>query len=786
MIYERIPDDLKELDNWCVWRLEERNGKQTKVPYDANTGRMAKSNDTKTWTDFDTALSVLPHFDGLGFFFDGEHYGVDLDSVPSEIDRFNQGDHHENIVSEFIYGLETYAEISPSGTGIHLIARGRLPEGGRRKGDVEMYDSGRFFTMTGNHLGDFYTIADDREANRINFLHAKYIGQDEIRIEDLSETTTKREKAAHELSVDEIIDVMMRSKKAQQYQFIFEGGWEDIFPNAHDHSAVDLSFANDLAFYTAGDFQKMDEIFRKTTLMRDKWDEMRGEVTYGQMTLDKAIGDMTDFYQPQGTGFQLKIKSLDASTEEEQKRYSYDDMGNAQRFLASFGNRVRYIYQHNFWYYYSGKVWVTDEIGKIQEAGDYVADQIRFEPIFVDDVSDNELVEKAQKAKDRHVKYTRSNHGKDKMFKEVRHHVSITPGEFDRGMYHFNTQNGYIDLATGQLYEHNKELMFTRIANAEFKPNVDAPTWTQFISEIFMGDNDLIDYVQRAIGYTMSGSTEEHKMFVLLGDGRNGKSVFLSILYELFGSYAMNTQTSTFGRGTSTDARPDLARLQGARFVTTNEPNKGFRFDEGTLKQITGGDPLTARYLYGRHFEYKPEFKIWMATNHKPEVSADDYGMWRRMVVIPFDYHVPEEKVDKHLVSKLQKEIDGILAWAYRGFEKWRVRDLDHEPQVIRKLREDYRTEMDVLEQFMQENIQITRNEADYVPTSEIWDSFRTWARESDEENEFTRRTFTSEVRKKYGLKIKMKDGVRSFMGIRRLKHNSNFSHNNIISWQKI
>lgn len=785
--YPNIPDNLKELDNWCLWKYEERDGKKTKIPFCAYTGNFAKSNDSSTWADYDSAISVLPSFDGLGFFFDGEHYGVDIDSVPSEIDRFYKGDHHENIVSEFIYGLETYAEVSPSGNGIHLIARGHLPSGGRRKGDVEMYDTGRFFTMTGKHIGDFYDIADDCEANRINFLHAKYIGQDEINIEDLSETKTQKEVTTHDLTVDEIIDIMMKSKKSKQYEYIFKGGWEDIFPNASDHSSVDMSFANDLAFYTAGDIKKMDEIFRQTSLMRKKWDEKRGKLTYGQITLQRAIDDVTDHYKPQESGFKLKIKSINSTSEEEKKRYSYDDMGNAQRFLESFGNRVKFVYQHNFWYYYSGKVWVTDEIGKIQEAGDYIANQIRFEPIYVSDVNDEELVEKAQKAKDKHVKYTRSNNGKEKMFKEVKHHVSVTPGEFDRGMYHFNTQNGYIDLATGSLYEHNKERLFTRISNAEYKPNTDAPTWSQFISEIFLGDNDLIDYVQRAVGYTMSGSTEEHKMFVLLGDGRNGKSVFLSILYQLFGSYAMNTQTSTFGRhGTSSDARPDLARLQGARFVTTNEPNRGFKFDEGTLKQITGGDPLTARYLYGRHFEYNPEFKIWMATNHKPQIDADDYGMWRRMVVIPFDYHVPEEKVDKHLVNKLQKEIDGILAWAYRGFEKWRVRDLDNEPKVIRQLREDYRTEMDVLEQFKLETLQITRNEYDFVPTKEIWESFKTWVKDSEEDNDFTRRTFTAELKKKYGLEIKVKDNTRSFVGLKRIQQNSPyFSTDNIIEWKR-
>ncbi len=174
-MYQNLPIELIEKDNWCVFRKEwsPLKSKYTKRPYDAKTGQWAKSNDPETWSDFDTAMSVIELYDGLGFFFDGEYYGVDLDNIESEIIRYQQNDIENNVLAEFLDILTSYAEISPSGKGVHIICKGQLPPGGRRKGDIEMYDQGRFFTMTGQQIGNYNHIFDD-DMGKINYLHHKY------------------------------------------------------------------------------------------------------------------------------------------------------------------------------------------------------------------------------------------------------------------------------------------------------------------------------------------------------------------------------------------------------------------------------------------------------------------------------------------------------------------------------------------------------------------------------------------------------------------------------------
>ena len=170
---------MKELDQWCCFKIEQvENGRLTKRPYNPITGDMAKSNDDTTWVSFDEAVDNANQYDGIGFFFKQPYVGIDLDKVGDEIEHYLENPDTDNIIGEFINVLETYAEISPSGTGIHLITKGELPAKGRRRGNVEIYDTGRFFTMTGKHIGGYNGISED-EYGQLNFLHNKYIAKPE-------------------------------------------------------------------------------------------------------------------------------------------------------------------------------------------------------------------------------------------------------------------------------------------------------------------------------------------------------------------------------------------------------------------------------------------------------------------------------------------------------------------------------------------------------------------------------------------------------------------------------
>lgn len=688
----------------------------------AYTGGAAKSNDESTWSDFETAVASVEELamDGIGFFFKTPYFGIDIDDVRTEIDRFKNDDHDNNIVSEFINVMCSYAEISPSGNGIHVIAKGILPEGGRRKGKVEMYDSGRFFTITNDHLGGYSHIADDTDYGKINYLHSKYIAKQDI----ARKQTAQSQQSGSDLSEDEIIHIATGSKNGARFNILLSGGWEQFYTS---QSEADMAFANDLAFWTNRDFHKMDSIFRTSALYREKWDRPQNDSTYGAETLNRAIADCANVFSPKPREDDFNLYVLDDSIQKIQRKfYSYDDTGNAQRFRDAYGEVVRFSYVRKEWYFYDGKIWTVDQEGKIKSLADEAVEKMKDEPVYVPKDADPEVMEKAFS---KHVKATRSSRGKVSMLKETEHLLPIKPDAFDSDKKLFNVQNGYLDLSTGVLMPHDKDKFFTKASNVEYTDKIDCPMWLDFLDVIFQGDQDLIDYMQRAVGYSLSGSTEEQVMFVLFGNGRNGKSVFLDIITEMFGNYSTNIQPQTIMvKQQSGGANSDIARLDGARLVTTTEPNEGSRLDEGLVKQLTGGDKVTARFLYGTEFDFEPELKLWMATNHKPVIRGTDDGIWRRMAIIPFNAQIPIEKVDKQLKNKLKGELKAILNWAVEGYQLWKLRGLA-EPTVIAEQRRSYQTEMDSVEAFIEECC--IREEGHSVQSKIIYQAYRQWANDN-------------------------------------------------------
>lgn len=722
-MYEAIPEELKELTQWCCFKLQPKGEKMTKIPVDANTGGLGKSNDESTWADFDTALAAINKYqlDGLGFYFKEPYFGIDIDNVREEIERYKINDHDNNIVSEFIEMMSSYAEYSVSGNGIHIIVKGDLPKGGRRKGNVEMYDSGRFFVMTGNSASSYSRISED-DYGKIGYLHNKYIAKNEVSEQPKKDITS----SGNNIAEVEIIRIASNSKNGMRFKLFMNGGWEQFYSS---QSEADMAFCNDLAFWTSRDYSKMDSIFRQSSLMREKWDRKQNSSTYGAETLNKAIAECSNVFSPQERDDDFNLYILEDNTKKiERKYYSYDDTGNAGRFKDNFGEYVRYSYIRKNWYYYNGKIWIIDQLGKIKTLTDKTIERMKDEAIFVPEDADEEEMKKAFS---KHIKATRSSRGKTNMLKESEHLLPIQPSAFDKDKHLFNVQNGYLDLNTGTLQDHDKEKFFTKISNIEFTDKADCPMWIDFLNTIFDNDQALINYIQRAVGYSLSGSTEEQMMFILYGNGRNGKSVFLDIITELFGSYSTNIQPQTIMvKQQSSNANPDIAKLAGARLVTTTEPNEGVRLDEGLVKQLTGGDKVTARFLYEDEFEFIPQFKLWMATNHKPIIRGTDDGIWRRMAIVPFTVQIPEHKVDKRLTLKLKRELNAILNWAVEGYLLWKSSGLQ-EPQCIKDQRKEYRGEMDTLEAFIDECC--IRETDSTVTAKALYQIYRDWASENNQ-----------------------------------------------------
>ncbi|WP_049395497.1 phage/plasmid primase, P4 family [Staphylococcus haemolyticus] len=749
-----IPDELKQLDNWCVWKFENRNGKRTKIPFNAATGEFAKSNDKSTWSSYETAVNA-EGVDGIGFFFEPPYLGVDIDDIDDDLHRFKQGDKLDNIVSEFNEAFKSYTEVSPSGNGLHIIVKGKIPGNRRRKGNIEMYDSGRFFTMTGKNIGKYKDVTEVSE-QVFKIIYNKYLPDNTIKYP----TTNNYQQNIHNLSEIDVINEIYKSKQAKLFDDLMKGNYEPYYTS---HSEADMALANILAFWCAKDYSQMDSIFRQSNLYRDKWDEKRKNSTYGEQTLFKAINEVNNIYTPKQEKGENPLRyalSHIFDAEKKDKEYpirSYDDTGNADRFIDRYGHLYKHSYITNKFYIYDGQKWKVDDRGAIRKLIDEMIESIKNEKVLhSEDVTEEEAREAFQK----YYKKTRGTQSKKNIMNELMHRKTVTPDEFDKDDMLLNVANGYVDLTSRELYKHDINRMFSQIANTDYSEKMQPSVWLDFLNDIFAGDKEVIRYIQKALGYSLTGSTREQIMFILFGKGRNGKSIFVETIAEILGDYSNNMQAKSLMVKKNDNVNTDIARLSKARFVTSSEPNEGFRFDEGLIKQITGGDKVTARFLYAEEFEYTPKFKIWVSTNHKPIIRGTDDGIWRRLVLIPFDVQIPEEKVDKDLKYKLLREAPAILNWMAEGAYMWMREGLEL-PEKLKDAGQTYRTEMDVVEQFIQEKC---KRAEDVKETGKaLYEEYKKWA---DENNEYKmdKNKFGKKLKEKFRSK-RMTNGV-NYLGV--------------------
>lgn len=721
-MYNNIPDELKQLNNWCVWKFEKRNGKRTKIPFNAETGEFAKSNDKSTWSSYETAVNAKG-VDGIGFFFEPPYLGIDIDDIDDDLHRFKQGDKLDNIVSEFNEAFKSYTEVSPSGNGLHIIVKGKIPGSRRRKGNIEMYDSGRFFTMTGKNIGKYKDVTEVSE-QVFKTIYNKYLPDNTIKYP----TTNNYQQNIHNLSEIDVINEIYKSKQAKLFDDLMKGNYEPYYTS---HSEADMALANILAFWCAKDYSQMDSIFRQSNLYRDKWDEKRKNSTYGEQTLFKAINEANNIYTPKqqtdDNPLRYALSKL-FDNQEETKEYpirSYDDTGNADRFIDRYGNLYKYSYIANKFYIYDGMKWKVDDKGSIRKLIDEMIESIKNEKVLhSEDVTEEEAREVFQK----YYKKTRGTQAKKNIMNELMHRRPATPDDFDKDDMLINVANGYIDLTSRELYKHDINKMFSQITNTDYTEKMQPAVWLDFLNDIFAGDQKVIRYIQKALGYSLTGSTREQIMFILFGKGRNGKSIFVEVISEILGDYSNNMQAKSLMVKKNDNVNTDIARLSKARFVTSSEPNEGFRFDEGLIKQLTGGDKVTARFLYAEEFEYTPKFKIWVSTNHKPIIRGTDDGIWRRLVLIPFDVQIPEEKVDKDLKYKLLREAPAILNWMAEGAYMWMQEGLAM-PEKLKEAVQKYRNEMDTLGQFIEDCCKVDKNSSEKV--SNLHQAYKTWSNDN-------------------------------------------------------
>ena len=421
------------------------------------------------------------------------------------------------------------------------------------------------------------------------------------------------------------------------------------------------------------------------------------------------------------------------------------DTANANRLVGNFGDSLAFTPELG-WLVWNGRVWEPDR-NLPQEHAKQTAVGIYDE--VIQRGGDRELEAWAKQSQnanriDAMLKLAKSD-------PEIYRHAD----EFDTDREFLNVGNGLLDLGSGRLYPHDEGFQCTNLTEVTYDESAKCPRWLEFLGEVIR-DVELIEFVRRSVGYSLSGFTNEQVLFFLCGAGANGKSIFLNVLLELLGSYGKTTGADTIMRHTAAH-HDDLARLHKARVVAVAEIEEGSRLREARVKDLTGEDTVAARFLYRESFEFEPRFKLWLRGNHKPTVQGSEEGIWRRIAIIPFDRVIPVEQRDPNLGEKLSAEMPGILRWAVEGFAAWKAGGLKAPPIVTAAVR-DYREESDETQSFLDECCDV--GQGDYqARSSALANSYTYWASQGGHEK-LSNKALTARLQRMGFQKVRLADGV--------------------------
>lgn len=400
----------------------------------------------------------------------------------------------------------------------------------------------------------------------------------------------------------------------------------------------------------------------------------------------------------------------------------FTDLGNARRFIDVNQKKVRAIVSQRRrpWVIWSGQRWEPDTTGETE----------RMAKLTVRTLYQDAAREPDEEKRDSMIKFalhSESAHSIRAMLElaATEPEISLTPDQLDADPWKLNLLNGTLNLKTGELEPHRRSDYITKIAPVDFDERATAPRWERFLKEIFDGDMDMLGFVQRAFGYSLTGDVREHCLFFCYGKGRNGKSTFLEILKEMLGDYAAQGDFTSFQVRRGEGPRNDVARMRGSRFVSAIEAQSEREFDTSIIKQMTGGDTVVARKLYEEFFEFRPQFKLWLAANHKPVIKEQTQAFWERMRLIPFTVFIPPEKRKKNLKAALRQEFSGILNWALDGCLEWQKLKGLQEPERVRKATRAYREEHDIMGEFIES--MCTLDKHGWTATPALYQAFVDW-----------------------------------------------------------
>ena len=422
----------------------------------------------------------------------------------------------------------------------------------------------------------------------------------------------------------------------------------------------------------------------------------------------------------------------------------YSDYTNALAFVRDHGQHLRYCYPWSSWFVWTGTHWQRDMSGEVMRLAKQTVKRLARQ---VEEMADEKKIAPLMA----HIKASLSTAKLKAMIENAQSEpgIAVQPENLDTDPWLLNVANGTLNLQTGELRPHQQADLITKCLTIPYESDATCRTWDDFLWRIMGGSQgddtpemsaaalearhsaaararELIAYLQRTAGYTLTGSTREQCLFLGHGPTKTGKSTYLAMLRHLLGPYGKQTDMQTFLHKDRPEVRNDLADLAGTRYVYAVESQEGKRLAEGLVKQMTGGvDAMKARFLYEEFFEFRPQFKAYLGTNHLPDIKDSDDAIWERIRRIPFTVQIPKEERNKDLEEHLLKELPGILAWAVQGCQAWQEAQDLQEPQAVIDSTQDYRAEMDVVGRFLEECCRF--NDQFRIKMGDLHTAFLTW-----------------------------------------------------------
>jgi len=769
-----IPNELKQMGTWACYD-------NNKLLISALSGFSMTPTDLNSLTTYQNAYKYFEQHHkrvcGLAFVLPPDYIMVDVATKNKEI------------ANEFLDKLPTYAEYSQTKDSIHFIIKHSfgdktkvsLPYG------ISIFSKGQYVCMTGDIIIHGNDFVSHNLGNMFNTLYEKYflgiVKQENKYVFSTSGSqNTKLDSAMVEnriaLSPSNVLYYQLKSGSYQQAGFV-------------DRIDGLKALIGILIFFASGDRELVFEMVRGTQTYERGFENKQGNSTMLDLIYNEVLQEQKEIYDADKYNPQDYIFDKETGITRHFENYSLDDTGNAKRIYDKYKDIIRYDTTQGAFYLYNQHLgcWKMEHKDNIQlkKLVDEVINDIRIEMRSPRIASD----EKAQKSYLKNIAYMSCTKGKNNAIEELKHldGIDIDHAVFDTDTYLLNTLSGVLNLKNGQLLEHNPDFYMTKSTHCTIDTKNPPELFLKFMKETCVGKQDVMGYLKRALGYSITGSIKEQCYFAMFGDGNNGKSVLMNVMSECLGDYCEHCSILTFVEQKYVDgskATPEIARLAGARMIITSEPRDNVRLDENKIKEFTGGEPIYARALHKDGFTFRPIGKLWISCNNLLKITGTTRGDWRRYKQINFENDVPEDKIDKELFDKLKAEVPQILGYyLLQGCLEYLEKGSLQEPECIKEQIREFRTESNSVLQWA---TQYTAKATSYkkIPAPQFFINYLEWAKKTHENENISQNSFARELKKAFDYlygedveKIKGAGGKMYYAGVQLLKDDTNYIFTN-------